>query len=171
MKKTIEITTNVAIIIVCGLLCWTVITHKTLNLRALLGREGAPPRLKGLTLPQLAGYRWGSHPETLVLALRGDCHYCIDSMPFYRRLSDLEKNKSLHAHLLVVMPNDQKSGVAALQSGGLTIESVFDQPLDSISVSSTPTLLLLDSNGRVADAWGGQLTSRGEDDVIATVER
>jgi hypothetical protein len=171
MKKMIEMTTNVAIIVVCGLLCWTAITHKTVDLRALAERDGAPPRLKGLTLPQLSGYRWGSHPETLVLALRGDCHYCKDSMPFYRRLSDLEKNNSLHAHLLAVMPSDQKSGAAALQSGGLTVESVFDQPLDSIRVSGTPTLLLLDSNGRVTDAWGGQLTSQGEDDVIAAVER
>jgi hypothetical protein len=172
MKKMIEMTTNVAIIVVCGLLCWTVVAHKTLDLRALTGagREGVPPHLKGHTLPQLAGYRWGSHPETLVLALRGDCHYCIDSMPFYRRLSDLEK-KSLHAHLLVVMPNDPKSGAAALQSGGLTIDSVFDQPLEPIGVSGTPTLLLLDSDGRVTDAWGGQLTVQGENDVIAAVER
>jgi len=165
-RKIVELATNIAIILVCGLLCWTFFTHKGLNF-------GAPPggaesaHLEGLTLPSLPGYSWTSRPKTLVLAVRKGCHYCEESLPFYKRLSDLERGNGLHAHLLAVMPDDQVSGTKVLQSGGLTIDSVFNQPLNSIQVSGTPTLLLLNSTGRVVRAWVGQQTSQGEEEVIS----
>jgi hypothetical protein len=53
----------------------------------------------------------------------------------------------------------------------VTIDGVFSQPLDSLKVTGTPTLLLLDSNGRVARAWVGQLTPQGEEELIAAVEK
>jgi hypothetical protein len=69
------------------------------------------------------------------------------------------------------MPDDKESGAKALQSGGVAVDGVFSQPLDSLKVTGTPTLLLLDSNGRVARAWVGQLTPQGEKEVIAAVEK
>lgn len=119
----------------------------------------------------MPGYRWGDHQKTLVLAIRKDCHFCEDSQPFYKRLSGLEKSNSLHAHVLAVMPDDRDSAVKALKSGGVAVDAIFSQPLNFMQVSGTPTLLLLDSNGRVARAWVGQLTPQGEKEVIAAVER
>jgi hypothetical protein len=40
-----------------------------------------------------------------------------------------------------------------------------------LKVSGTPTLLLLDSKGRVERAWIGQLNPQGEKELIATVEK
>jgi hypothetical protein len=76
------------------------------------GHEEA--RLEGHTLPPLPGYRWGDHQKTLVLAIRKGCHFCEDSLPFYKRLSDLEKSNTLHAHVLAVMPDARESGAEAL---------------------------------------------------------
>lgn len=70
-----------------------------------------------------------------------------------------------------MMPDDKSAGAGFLQSGDVAVEGVFSQPLDSIKVSGTPTLLLLDSKGRVAKAWVGQLTPQGEKELIAAVER
>jgi hypothetical protein len=69
------------------------------------------------------------------------------------------------------MPDDRDSSVGALQSGGVAVDGVFSQPLNTIQVTGTPTLLLLDSNGRVARAWVGQLTPQGEKELIAAVEK
>jgi hypothetical protein len=69
------------------------------------------------------------------------------------------------------MPDDQDSATKELQSGGVAVDGVFNQPLNSIQVSGTPTLLLLDAKGRVAKAWVGQLTPQGEKRLITAVEK
>jgi hypothetical protein len=91
-------------------------------------------------------------------------------LPFYKQLGDLEKSNNLHAHVLAVMPDDRASGTSILQSGGVAVDGVFNQKLDSMKVTGTPTLLLLDANGRVARAWIGQLTARREKEVIAAAQ-
>jgi thioredoxin-related protein len=133
------------------------------------GREES--HLEGSTLPPLPGYRFGDHEKTLVLAIRKGCHFCEESLPFYKRLVELEKSNSLHAHVLAVMPDDKDSASKALQSSGAVVDGIFSQPLDSLKVSGTPTLLLLDSKGRVERAWIGQLNPQGEKELIATVEK
>jgi hypothetical protein len=92
-------------------------------------------------------------------------------LPFYKQLSDLEKNNTLHAHLLAVMPDDLASGTAELRSSGVSVEALFNQPLNSIRVSGTPTLFLVDAKGSIKHSWVGQLTSQGEKDLIATVDK
>ena len=63
------------------------------------------------------------------------------------------------------MPDDQSSGAAALTSAGMTAEGVFGQRLETLNVTGTPTLLLLDDRGRVKQAWVGELSAQGEKEV------
>jgi hypothetical protein len=172
-RKVLEVVTNISILIVCGLICWTLATHKTFDLRTIFaaGGGGVEAHLEGLSLPPLHGYRWADHQKTLLLAIRTGCHFCEDSLPFYKRLAGLEKSNTLHAHVLAVMPDDRDSAAKELQSGGVAVDGVFNQPLNSIQVSGTPTLLLLDAKGRVAKAWVGQLTPQGEKRLITAVEK
>ncbi len=166
-RKIAEMSANIAILVVCGLIGWTFLTHKSLP----SGWGSQTARLEGVTLPPLPGYRWGDHQKTLVLAIRKGCHYCDSSQPFYKQLSGLEKNNTLHAHLLAVMPDDGASGTAALRSGGVSVEALFNQPLSSIRVSGTPTLFLVDAKGKIEHSWVGQLAPQDEKDVIAAVEK
>jgi hypothetical protein len=165
-QKIIEVSANLAILVVCGLIGWALLTHKNLP-----SGSGERAHLEGITLPPLPGYRWGDHQKTLVLAIRKGCHYCNSSLPFYKQLSGLEKNNSLHAHLLAVMPDDVATGTADLRSGGVSVDALFNQPLNSIQVSGTPTLFLVDAKGSIERSWVGELTPQGEKDVIATLEK
>lgn len=69
------------------------------------------------------------------------------------------------------MPDNQALGGAMLRSGGVIVDGIFSQPLESIKVTETPTLLLLDSSGRVDNVWVGQLSPQGEKDVISAAEK
>ncbi len=170
-RKTLEIVTNVAILAVCCLIGWSYFTHKHLSFGAQAAIGEQEIRLQGQSLPNLPGYRWGSHQKTLVLAIRKGCHFCEASLPFYKQLGDLEKSNSFHAHVLAVMPDEKNAGAGVLQSSGAAIDGVFDQPLDAIKVSGTPTLLLLDADGRVEHAWVGQLSAEREKEVIVAAEK
>lgn len=171
VRRTVELISNVAIILVSGLLGWSYLAHKTLKISSSPSEVHQAVQLEGRTLPQLPSYSWGNHAQTLVLGLRVGCHYCAASLPFYKRLADLEKGNSLHSHILVVMPDVKESGTKELQSAGLTVDSIFNQPLDSIKVELTPTALLVDAHGVVKRAWVGELPPQNEKDLIAAVER
>lgn len=120
----------------------------------------------GQTLAPLPGYSWSSNPKTLVIAIRRGCPYCDASMPFYRRLGEQENSSVLHAHVLVVMPNDEATGSRVLSKGGLEVQAIFGQKLEALNVSGTPTVLLLNSNGRIEHTWVGQLPPQLEKEVI-----
>jgi hypothetical protein len=118
------------------------------------------------TLAPLPGYSWSSYPKTLVIAIRTGCPYCEASLPFYRQLGEQEKSNLLHAHVLIVMPNDAYFGSNFLKKDDVDVQVIFGQKLGALKVSGTPTVLLLDSSGRIERTWIGQLSSRGEKEVI-----
>jgi thiol-disulfide isomerase/thioredoxin len=120
----------------------------------------------GQTLAPLPGYSWSSYPKTLVIAIRKGCPYCDASMPFYRQLGEQEKSNVLRAHVLVVMPNDAASGSRFLSKDDVEVQGIFGQELEALNVSGTPTLLLLDSSGRIEREWVGQLSPRAEKEVM-----
>ena len=124
----------------------------------------------GQTIAPLPGYRWSSYPKTLVIAIRRGCPFCDASLPFYRQLGEQERSNVLRAHVLVVMPNDVSSGSGFLRKDDVEVQGIFGQNLDALRVSGTPTVLLLDSSGRIERAWIGQLTPRGEKEVMNAAE-
>ena len=169
LGKTLENLTNVAILIVCLLIFSLFLSHKW-------GSHGASSNIAethfvGKVINPVPGYQWASHPKTLVLALRKNCQYCEASMPFYKRLSSLEREGRLCVHLLAIMPDSRAAGNEALQASGVEIQGVFEEPLASIQVLGTPTLLLLNASGRVEKAWVGQLSADEETRVVAAVSR
>ena len=168
IRMLAEIAANVAIIFAAGLLCWFIVSaHK---------KSTPAPNDKisiiGSRLPEITGHKWEEgHSATLLLAIRKGCAYCEASLPFYRHLSNLQESHLLKVRLLAVMPDTRKVGSEFLDIENLPVEAVFDQSLQSLQVSGTPTLLLLATDGRVEQAWVGKLDAEGERQVLAIVEK
>ena len=58
-----------------------------------------------------------------------------------------------------------------VQLEGLRIHALAGVPLEKLKIDATPTLLLVDRNGKVVDAWIGMLSPRQELEVMkATAE-
>jgi hypothetical protein len=99
MKEKLEVATNVVVITVAciiGYYFWQ--ARRT-------SQDPLPDSVKvGDQLPGLAAYNWKAHSRTLVLALRNGCHFCEESMPFYRKLAEMEKSNQIDAHLIAVFP-------------------------------------------------------------------
>jgi hypothetical protein len=73
--------------------------------------------------------------------------------------------------MLMVMPDDPSSGAALLAEQGITSQSIGNIPLSSIKVSGTPTLLLVDANGRLLQRWVGELDASNTEAVLAKLLR
>jgi hypothetical protein len=169
VKSILENTTNAALLVVCTLLAWLFLTHQDLWLH---GKQGPAPEaqaLLGKTLPPLPDHDWKRQNRTLVMAIREGCSFCEVSMPFYKRLSDLRKADRIGARLLAVMPDLEAEASAQLQAKGVYVEGAFHQPLQSLYVSATPTLLLVNGEGKVVRAWVGQLTPQQESEVVSAI--
>jgi hypothetical protein len=168
-KSVLETLTNVALIVVSGLLIWSFATHSSVWLRwpvhtgdaVAIGTRVGPP----------SGYAWASHSKTLILAIREGCVYCKNSVPFYQRISELRQKSQLRAAFLAVMPDSRETGSQFLAANNIGVDGMYSLPLSDIKVSGTPTLLLLDNQGRIEKAWVGQLPAAQENAVLATLQK
>jgi len=164
IKDKIEITTNLLIILVLVLIGGSYV-------KAHFDHRQPPGLSVGERISAPAGYHWQEHDETLVVAVRAGCIYCEHSYPLYQRLEGLEHENHLKAHMLVVMPDNTEKGAALLSTHGLTSQNIPGTLLNNMKVYGTPTLLLVDANGRLLQSWIGELDASKADALLAQLRR
>ncbi len=101
--------------------------------------------------------------KTLIMALDSGCEFCQESMPFYRRLLE---HDTLDVQIVVAaLPYD--TGIRDyLASESVSPDSVVFVESGLLPVSSTPALLLVDTEGLVTGAWIGLLNADREREVF-----
>src|SRR5260221_2272874 len=139
MKNKIEVAANVVVILLA------VVIGSVFLMDRFASPGPGPNEVKvGDQLPGLPAYNWRTHERTLVLALRKGCHFCEDSMPFYRRLAKLEQSNQIGVHLIAVFPDDPAVARQVVETQHLTIEVLPGTELGQVKVQATPTLMLVD---------------------------
>jgi hypothetical protein len=166
MKK-LEMFVNVGVIVLGAVILFFLV--KTYRATQNASRPSLEPHV-GDQLPAIPGVNWKANDRTLVLALKKGCHYCEDSMPFYRRLSKLSEQKALKANLVAVFPDPVADVDAVVKAEHLTLQAVPSFPLPSLKVPGTPAMILADSSGRVLQDWIGLLSDRQEQELINTLQ-
>jgi peroxiredoxin len=166
MKNKVEVAANVVVILLA-----VVIGSVFLMDRFATPRLGPNEVKVGDQLPGLHAYNWKAHDRTLVFALRNGCHFCEDSMPFYRRLAKLEQSNQIGVHLIAVFPDDPVIVRQVVEKQQLTIEVVAAFELGQVKVQATPTVMLVDEQGRVSKVWMGELPAAEEAEVIAAISK
>ena len=166
MKNKVEVAANLVVILLA------VVIGSAFLMDRFASRGPAPNEVKvGDQLPGLDAYKWDAHDRTLVLALRSGCHFCEASMPFYRRLAQLEQSNQIGVHLIAVFPDDPAVVRQVEETQQLTIEAVAGFELGQVKVQGTPTLMLVDEQGRVSKVWMGELPAAEEAEVIAAISK
>lgn len=166
MKGKIEVVANV-IVIVFAVIVGSVFLRDRLSNAA---PESSAIKA-GDKLANLEGWNWGAHDRSLVLGLRKGCHFCEDSAPFYQRLVTQQQQGGSTSAIVAVFPDTADAVTDVVQSEGLRIQALAGVPLERLKIDSTPTLLLVDRNGTVVNAWIGMLSPRQELEVMkATTE-
>jgi hypothetical protein len=157
--KRLETIANIAVIIAAVALLvflgqqeW--IRHNPPSMATARSLEG-----KAVHLP---GVQFAAQSRTLVIAISTQCHFCRDSEPFYKELAEKPASR---AKLVAVLPQPQSEAEQYVhQSIGPSVQ-VVSAPLDSLGVTGTPTLLLIDGSGRVQKAWVGKLDGPAQQQV------
>lgn len=116
-----------------------------------------------LDFPEIS---WSTQRRSVVLAISSHCRYCIHSTPLYRSLGSAAAAKSGRGNgaLVVVTFEPVETMEAFLAQQGIVATKVLHVDFDSLRVRSTPTLLLVDAQGKVVDAFVG-LVPPGKTDI------
>ncbi len=163
ISKKIELTANVAIIIVACLLAIVLVKQYFLgkpseqDVRQQMDSEPVSrPTVASLDI------NWKQNKQTLILAISSSCHFCTESAPFYKKLF---QNKG-DTHLVALLPQPVEEGRKYLESLGVSVDEVKQLSLDQIGVHGTPSLLLVDASGVVKNFWVGRLPPDQERAVL-----
>lgn len=110
---------------------------------------------------------WTKHSDTVIVAIQTDCAFCDASMPFYDTL--VRHRPASSYGIIIVTPLPPQAGRALLAAHKIPVEDVDvrQAPLASLRVGSTPTLMLVGSDGRIKRAWVGQLPEYREREVLS----
>ncbi len=103
------------------------------------------------------------------MALSTQCHFCSESAQFYQRVAQ-ERTRAGSLRLVAVLPQPVDESQQYLKELGVTVDDVKQLRLDSIGVNGTPTLIMANSEGIVADSWRGKLSDEKELEVIARLK-
>jgi len=107
----------------------------------------------GETVSAITGVSYAAANRTGVLFVRSTCQFCTESMPFYQ---ELVKGG---ATLVAISGEPKKNLDAYLDSHGLSIASATVERTSWPKLSGTPTLVVVDSAGKVVGSWVGLLSA------------
>lgn len=94
----------------------------------------------------------------------------LKAHPYFQRVVK-EGGAGSSLRLLAILPQPTGEARQYLSSEGVRVDDVRQVPLESIGVSGTPTLLLVDGAGIVTDLWVGKVPPEEEDQVLAILHK
>ena len=161
--QKLETVTNIAILIAALILGYLFIEKYFLSEKT----QPQPTEITKGTKISLPEISWEQDKKTLLLVLQKDCHFCLESMPFYKTL--VQKSKEKGIKLVAVLPNSREESVQYLKENGVDIQEVIQASSKNINVQGTPTLILTNDKGEVLNSWIGKLPSEKEQEVIGNL--
>ena len=158
-RRFLEISANVAILIVAIIVIRNFVWSRWQPKQQFEG----PMVGSKMSLPSV---NWHDG-TTLVLALQQGCRYCEESAAFYRRLRD--QRSGSRPRMVAVVPGDKAEVARYLSEREIVVDDIINLSLSDISVSGTPTLLLVDRSGTVSGVWIGKLDARKETEAAQRI--
>ena len=164
-KSPLDTAANIAIILVCAIAAVVLIRNQFFQ-----PRPPAPPPqvVKGEQFAALKQAVPAGSNRALVVAVSPPCHFCNDSLPFYKHLVDERNQKGSAVKFVAAVPTEEAKAPESEKfvNAGVTPDNVVHIDFSSIKVPGTPTLLLVDNNGKVLNVWIGKLDEGGEKEVL-----
>jgi thioredoxin-related protein len=164
-KSTLDTIANIAIIVVCAIAAVVLVRNQFFPPRP----PGAPPQVeKGERFDQLKAIVPAGSSRALVVAVSPTCHFCDESMPFYKQIIDQRNQKGSQVKVIAAVPNEEAKAEESQKfaTAGANPDGMVHMDFSTIKVSGTPTLLLVDNDGKVLDVWVGKLPEDRQQEVF-----
>jgi len=131
--------------------------------------SGPAPALVGREV-RLPGAEWQSAPVSVLLQISSTCHYCNESMPFYRQLMAARSAASAKVPVIVASADAVAVMQKHLEDQQVSVDKVLHSRLEGFD-TVTPTVYIVDSKGMVKRVFVGELDSSGQKELLSIVQR
>ena len=173
-SRTIEITANIATVVVACLLSAVLVKNyllPTSSARPVQARSASVRPADAVTVgtelsKRLPVVNWNRSGRTLVLVLSTHCHFCTESAPFFRVIRD---KVGKDVKLVGILPQSVAESQAYLNQEGVHLDEVQQISLDKVGVAGTPTMLLVNRDGAVTQSWVGKLQPDKQEQVLKII--
>lgn len=166
VKSYLEVMTNVAVLLVAlvvlSAFSWSYFAQKS----SPSLKDGLR---KGKAMAQLPKLDYSSSSQTLLIAMSTQCHYCAESLPFYRQLVTTQQGNGQATHIVAVFPNTDDEVRQYIEQNHLNIDAIGGVDFRALNISSTPIMVLIDKSGKIRDFWIGKLPESEEQQVVKAV--
>lgn len=163
LKRRVEVASNVAVVLVGMVFLMTLASAYFSRLAPETLKAGLGRGQKFSDLPRVD---YKNSENTLLLFLNTKCEFCRASLPFYRRLIEAQRARGGDTHIVSVFPNPDEEAAQYLRQNQLPVDVVANANFDDLSLTGTPTMVLLDRSGAVKDFWVGKIPEKEEAQVI-----
>jgi hypothetical protein len=145
----------------------------SLHIRNLFYPPPPPPSIDnsnvqpGQKAPVLPAVNYASSPRTLVLFVHSQCHYCSESMSFYKTLLAEQ-----HPRVKIVVAGREPESMLRSYLHDHGIEPPFVSALNGDAdprLRITPTIFAVTSAGTIEKVWIGLLDNARQASVTATL--
>ncbi len=169
-RSALDTVANIAIIVVCVIAAFILIRNNFFN-RPQAGGPRPPEAAVGERFDALRQVVPTGTDRALVMAVSPTCHFCTDSMPFYKRLIDERNQRGSKTKVIAAVPHEEAKAEERqkMASAGVNPDDVVAVDFQNIKVPGTPTVLLVDNQGKVLDVWVGKQDSSGEEKILKTL--
>jgi thiol-disulfide isomerase/thioredoxin len=166
IRATLEVVTNLAVLAVCITIGVVLLRGRTATSQTAQAAQTINQGIaKGDMFPNVGAVKYDQASETLVLALNTRCHFCKESLPFYRKL--VAQNRG--AQIVALFPNPDTEVRDYLETEKLSVQKVAELDFAKFQIGGTPTLVLVDRSGKVRNVWNGKLTDAGQKEVLSAL--
>ena len=165
IKNRINLAANIAILVVVILIG---IVSARNYLPSFRSNKNHDYRVAAGSNVSLSGVDWRKNGQTLLLVLDTKCPHCTASASFHQELaSAAAQNRGVQ--LVAVLPQDMRESKQYLSNLNVAIDDVRQSGFDVLGVQGTPTLILVNQNGKVEQSWPGKLPPEQETEVLKRI--
>ena len=164
VRRVLEFVTGAVAFVALVFLCsYVAINQFKLHSTAHVVTQGLE---KGQQLPRLSAIDYKTTRATMLIALDTECQHCIKALTFYKEIARTAKP---NLQILAVFPNGNGSvqEYAKRHELGFATQSSVD--LSQLNILATPTLILLDNDGRIVDFWIGGGLPDSQSEIMRTL--
>jgi hypothetical protein len=172
---------EVLLVVCTGVLLAFVLRGFASDSRILGGRAGEPTaRSEPKVLPTsieigsivaLPSVDFRRSRQNIVLVVSPDCSLCTNLEDFYERLRSVADRR--HVPLIVVFPETTRENERTqniVKEGNFAGGLVVRTDLRKLGIDGTPTVLVVDADGRITGLWVGRLLPEHERAMVARLE-
>jgi hypothetical protein len=166
LKDILDVTTSVVVVLFAVVAIGVLVK----NYFVPQGVKTSVAIKQGSVLPQIAGVDYSRLREPSSSRSTWTAGTARGSVPFYNSLVEARQQNAGQVNIVAAFINKDAGLVKSyVEEKQLSVQAIAGVDLDQLGVHLTPTLILVDSAGKVLDSWRGELQPDSEREVFAAI--